>query len=83
MNAANICMLYRSGVKHLTNMPSIVTAVIHQVVQQNEEKMQEATHADGDFSKLNTRLLGSVKELAALAFRTLLTRRCCLRMSFH
>ena len=75
LNAANICMLYRSGIKTLpTSMPSIVSAVIHQAIQQNEEKKLEAMYADEDPSKLDPMLLDSVKELAAFAFRTLVDR---------
>ena len=75
LNAANICMLYRSGVKTLpTSMPSIVTSVIHQVVKQNQEKKLEELNADEDFSKLDPMLLDPVKELAAFAFRTLVDK---------
>ena len=75
LNAANICMLYRSGVKTLpTSMPSIVTSVIHQVIKQNQEKKLEEIDADEDFSKLDPMLLDPVKELAAFAFRTLVDK---------
>ena len=75
LNAANTCMLYRSGVKTLpTSMPSIVTAVIHQVIKQNEEKKVEAMDSDEDVSKLDPMLLDPVKELAAFAFRTLVDK---------
>ena len=71
LNAANICMLYRSGVKTLpTSMPSVVTSVIHHVIKQNQEKKLEEMDADEDFSKLDPMLLDPVKELAAFAFRT-------------
>ena len=75
LNAANICMLYRSGVKTLpTSMPSVVTSVIHQVIKQNQEKKLEELDADEDFSKLDPMLLDPVKELAAFAFRTLVDK---------
>ena len=75
LNAANICMLYRSGVKTLpTSMPSVVTSVIHQVIKQNQEKKLEEMDADEDFSKLDPMLLDPVKELAAFAFRTLVDK---------
>ena len=75
LNAANICMLYRSGVKTLpTSMPSVVTSVIHQVIKQNQEKKLEELDADEDFSKLDPMLLDPVKELAAFAFRTLVNK---------
>ena len=75
LNAANICMLYRSGVKILpTSMPSVVTSVIHQVIKQNQEKNLEELDADEDFSKLDPMLLDPVKELAAFAFRTLVDK---------
>ena len=75
LNAANICMLYRSGVKTLpTSMPSVVTSVIHQVIKQNQEKKLEEMDADEDFSKLDPMLLDPVKELAAFAFRTLIDK---------
>ena len=75
LNAANICMLYRSGVKTLpTSMPAIVTSVIHQVIKQNQEKSFEEMDADEDFSELDPMLLDPVKELAAFAFRTLVDK---------
>ena len=75
LNAANICMLYRSGIKTLpTSMPSVVTSVIHQVIKQNQEKKLEEMDADEDFSKLDPMLLDPVKELAAFAFRTLVDK---------
>ena len=75
LNAANICMLYRSGVETLpTSMPSIVKSVIHQVIKQNQEKKLEEMDADEDFSKLDPMLLDPVKELAAFAFRTLVDK---------
>ena len=75
LNAANICMLYRSGVKILpTSMPSVVTSVIHQVIKQNQEKKLEELDADEDFSKLDPVWLDPVKELAAFAFRTLVDK---------
>ena len=75
LNAANICMLYRSGVKTLpTSMPSVVTSVIHQVIKQNQEKKLEELDADEDFSKLDPLFLDPVKELAAFAFRTLVDK---------
>ena len=75
LNAANICMLYWSGVKTLpTSMPSVVTSVIHQVIKQNQEKKLEEMDADEDFSKLDPMMLDPVKELAAFAFRTLVDK---------
>ena len=75
LNAANICMLYRSGVKTLpTSMPSVVTSVLHQVIKQNQEKKLEEMDADEDFSKLDPMMLDPVKELAAFAFRTLVDK---------
>ena len=75
LNAANICMLFRSGVKILpTSMPSIVISVIHQVIKQNQEKKLDEMDADEDFSELAPMLLDPVKELAAFAFRTLVAK---------
>ena len=75
LNAASICMLYRSGVETLpTSMTSIVKSVIHQVIKQNQEKKLEEMDADEDFSKLDPMLLDPVKELAAFAFRTLVDK---------
>ena len=75
LNAANICMLYRSGVKTLpTSMPAIVTSVIHQVIKQNQGKDLDSMDADEDFLELDPMLLDPVKELAAFAFRTLVDK---------
>ena len=75
LNAANICMLYRSGVKTLpTSMPPIVTSVIHQVIKQNQGKDLDSMDADEDFLELDPMLLDPVKELAAFAFRTLVDK---------
>ena len=75
LNAANICMLYRSGVKTLpTSMPPIVTSVIHQVIKQNQGKDLNSMDVDEDFSELDPMLLDPVKELAAFAFRTLVDK---------
>ena len=75
LNAANICMLYRSGVKTLpTSMPSVVTSVIHQVIKQNQGKDLDSMDADEDFFELDPMLLDPVKELAAFAFRTLVDK---------
>ena len=75
LNAANICMLYRSGVKTLpTSMPSVVTSVIHQVIKQNRGKDLDSMDADEDFLELDPMLLDPVKELAAFAFRTLVDK---------
>ena len=72
LNAANICMLYRQGVKTLpTSMPSVVTSVIHQVIKQNQGKDLDSMDADEDFLELDPMLLDPVKELAAFAFCTL------------
>ena len=72
LNAANTCMLYRSGVKTLpTTFPSIVSAIMHQILQQANNKKGNTKSIGNNWNDISRELRQPAMELAAFAFRML------------
>ena len=77
VNAAHICMLYRSGVTTIpTTMSAITSAIIRQIIQQNEKKkaLSERVDVAESLEDVNPILLDPVKELQAFAFKMLVDK---------
>ena len=75
LNAANVCMLYRSGVTTIpTTMSSITSAIIRQVIDQNEKKKVKRADVAESLADVNPVLLDPVMELQAFAFKMLVDK---------
>ena len=75
INAANVCMLYRSGVTTIpTTMSAITSAIIRQVIEQNEKKKVKRVDVAETLTDVNPILLDPVKELQAFAFKMLVDK---------
>ena len=75
VNAVNVCMLYRSGVTTLpTTMAAITSAIIRQVIEQNEKKKVERVDVAESLADVSAILLDPVKEMQAFAFKMLVDK---------
>ena len=75
VNAVHVCMLYRSGVTTIpTTMSSITSAIIRQVIDQNEKKKVKRVDVAESFADMNPVLLDPVMELQAFAFKMLVDK---------
>ena len=75
VNAVHVCMLYRSGVTTIpTTMSSITSAIIRQVIDQNEKKKVKRVDVAESLADVNPVLLDPVMELQAFAFKMLVDK---------
>ena len=75
VNAANVCMLYRTGVTTVpTSLTHIVTAILRQVLVQNESREKRPRHVADHWKDINPILLEPINELAAFAFKMLVDK---------